>query len=121
MKRKAIKVEYRKDSDSFPDWLKYEITVLNEDGTKEIIPAYGKDLQDALSRIVHDERVDKIQKGASMIPNLVWIVIFFTYISLLSIYSINIDKPWLIPVGLFGVIIFILSMNGILSSKRNRI
>ena len=57
MKRKAIDVKYRKDSESFPDYLKYEVTVLNEDGTTEVIPAYGKDLQDALSDVVDDEMV----------------------------------------------------------------
>ena len=49
MKQKVINVSYRKDSNKFEDWMKYEIEILNEDGSKELIPAYGKDLQDALS------------------------------------------------------------------------
>ena len=49
MKQKVIDVKYRKGSETFPDWLKYEVTILNEDGTTDLIPAYGKDLQDALS------------------------------------------------------------------------
>ena len=35
MKQKAIDVKYRKTSESFPDYLKYEITVL---GITEIVP-----------------------------------------------------------------------------------
>ena len=42
MKKKAIHVEYRKTSESFPDWMKYEVTILQEDGKTVKVPAYGK-------------------------------------------------------------------------------
>jgi hypothetical protein len=80
MKQKVINVEYRKDSSTFPDWMKYEVTILNEDGTTQLIPAYGKDLQDALSRVVHDQKVEKIEKRTKRIPDLVWVVLWFGYI-----------------------------------------
>ena len=84
MKQKVISVEYRKDSNTFPDWMKYEVTILNEDGTTQVIPAYGKDLQDALSRVVHDKKVEKIEKKTKRIPDLVWVVLWFGYILGLS-------------------------------------
>ena len=77
MKKKAINVEYRKDSNTFPDWMKYEITILNEDGTTEKIPAYGKDLQDALSRVVHDFKVEKIEPKVKRVPSIVWAILWF--------------------------------------------
>ena len=80
MKQKVINVTYRKDSNTFPDWMKFEVTILNEDGTTQSIPAYGKDLQDALSRVVHDKKVEKIEKKAKRIPDLVWAVLWFGYI-----------------------------------------
>jgi hypothetical protein len=80
MKRKVLNVTYRKDSDTFNDWMKYEIEILNEDSSTEKIPAYGKDLQDALSRVVHDSRVQKIQKRTKRIPDLVWVILWFGYI-----------------------------------------
>ena len=73
MKKKVINVTYRKDSETFPNWMKYEVTLLNEDGTQETIPAYGKDLQDALSRVVHDDRVVQVSKVVSKIPIAVWV------------------------------------------------
>ena len=73
-------VTYRKDSETFPKWMKYEIEILNEDGTTETIPAYGKDLQDALSRVKHDMVVEKVEKRAKRIPDLVWVVLWFGYI-----------------------------------------
>ena len=80
MKQKVINATYRKDSETFPDWLKYEVELLNEDGSVDTIPAYGKDLQDALSRVVHDKRVDQVEKQAKRIPDIVWVILWFGYI-----------------------------------------
>lgn len=80
MKQKVINVTYRKDSKTFPDWLKYEVELLNEDGSTAKIPAYGKDLQDALSRVVHDQRADRVEKQARRIPDIVWVILWFGYI-----------------------------------------
>lgn len=79
-KRKAIHAELRKESQTFDGWLKYEVTIKNEDDSLEKVPAYGKDLQDALSRVVHDERVEKIEKQAKRIPEIVWVILWFGYI-----------------------------------------
>lgn len=89
MKQKVINVEYRKDSNTFPEWMKYEVTMLNEDGTTHKIPAYGKDLQDALSRVVHDKRVKQVEKRTKRIPDLVWIVLWFGYVLALADYSMT--------------------------------
>lgn len=119
MRKKAIRVEYRKDSESFPKWLKYEITVLNEDGTTEKIPAYGKDLQDALSRVVHDERVEKIQTKTSLIPWWIWSIFYFTYMSTISILSVEKNSPEILIFGLFGTIFFIVGFSRLMT-KRNK-
>lgn len=80
MKAKVIKVTYRKDSETFPQWLKYEVTLLHQDGTTQTIPAYGKDLQDALSRVVHDKKVIEIEKRVKRIPEIIWVILWFGYI-----------------------------------------
>ena len=80
MKRKAIHAQLRKESQTFDGWLKYEVTIQNEDGSIEKVPAYGKDLQDALSRVVHDEKVIKLERRTKRIPDLVWVVLWFGYI-----------------------------------------
>ena len=89
MKQKVINAEYRKDSNTFPEWMKYEVTILNEDGTTQKIPAYGKDLQDALSRVVHDKRVKQVEKRTKRIPDLVWIALWFGYVLALADYSMT--------------------------------
>tara|TARA_R110000803_G_scaffold138679_2_gene205472 strand:- start:7836 stop:8219 length:384 start_codon:yes stop_codon:yes gene_type:complete len=90
MKQKAIHAEYRNTSESFPEWLKYEVTLLNEDGTTVKVPAYGKDLQDALSRVVHDSRVQKLEKTfIRKLPINLWVVTWFLGLSLVlsNVYS----------------------------------
>lgn len=79
MKKKAIHAELRKESQTFDGWLKYEVTIQNEDGSTERVPAYGKDLQDALSRVVHDEKVVRMERRTKRIPDLVWLVLWFGY------------------------------------------
>jgi vacuolar-type H+-ATPase subunit I/STV1 len=89
MKRKAIHAELRKESKTFNGWLKYEVTIQNEDGSVEKVPAYGKDLQDALSRVVHDEKVVKLEKKTKRIPDLVWVVLWFGYILGLANFAMS--------------------------------
>ena len=93
MKQKVINATYRKDSNTFPDWMKYEFELLNEDGTTVKIPAYGKDLQDALSRVVHDKKVSKIEKKViSKIPENGWVLAWFLGMALMtSILYYNIE------------------------------
>ena len=61
-KTKAIHAELRKESVSFDGWLKYEVTIEHSNGEVEKVPAYGKDLQDALSRVAHDKKIEKLTK-----------------------------------------------------------
>lgn len=79
MKQKVINATYRKDSQTFPEWMKYEVELLGEDGSVQKIPAYGKDLQDALSRVVHDKTVEKIEQKTKRIPEIIWIALWFGY------------------------------------------
>jgi hypothetical protein len=110
MKRKVLNVTYRKDSMTFDDWMKYEIEILNEDGSIEKIPAYGKDLQDALSRVVHDSKVEKLEKKAKRIPDIVWIVLWFGYILGWTMLTYEVS-----PYGKFNGVYFILGI-GLITS-----
>ena len=100
MKQKVIDVSYRKDSDAFPDWMKYEITLLNEDGSEEKIPAYGKDLQDSLSRVVHDQKVERVEKKMERAPGWVWLVTWISYMGAVSSLAIEYSSPRILTGGL---------------------
>lgn len=114
MKQKVIDVKYRKDSTKFPTWMKYEITLLNEDGSTERIPAYGKDLQDALSRVVHDNKVVKVSKQANKFPWWGWALVWFMYIGGLATitrYSHTDDSGWIFIVGMLVPMVVVTLLN----------
>jgi hypothetical protein len=100
MKQKVIDVRYRKDSNAFPDWMKYEITILNEDGTEEKIPAYGKDLQDALERVVHDKRVETVEKTVEKAPSWIWLLTWISYMGTTATLAVTYNSPLIFASGL---------------------
>jgi hypothetical protein len=111
MKAKVIDVHYRKDSESFPQWMKYEITLLYEDGTTEKIPAYGRDLQDALQRVVHDHKVEKISEKIEKVPLAVWLLLWFSYMGIIvSAYTIT-GNHWVVLGGVLGIGAVVASLN----------
>jgi hypothetical protein len=111
MKAKVIDVKYRKDSKSFPNWMRYEITLLYENGKTEKIPAYGKDLQDALGRVVHDQKVNKISKRFERIPLYIWLILWFSYLGVIvGIHSIT-NNHWVFIGGIIGIGVLLASLN----------
>ena len=76
-KAKVLNATLRKESKTFNGYFKYEVEIENEDFTTEKVPAYGKDLQDALSRVVHDRRAEKILPVVKKIPEIVWVIAWF--------------------------------------------
>ena len=64
-KRKAIDCKLVGPRNSNPGYFKYEVTIKEKDGNIYSQPAYGKDMQDAISRLIWNERVDKVSTKAS--------------------------------------------------------
>jgi hypothetical protein len=118
MKAKVIKVDYRKESESFPDWMKYEITLLNEDGSEELIPAYGKDLQHALSRVVKSRKADRIKSKTNKIPQEVWILLTFLYVTMVSIPANLTKNPMWVILGLAGMAALLFGFKLYLTNKK---
>lgn len=100
MKQKIVNVSYRKDSITFPEWLKYEITILNEDGSEDLIPAYGKDLEDAISRVKHDKKVEIMEGRIEKAPGWVWLVTWLSYMGTISSLAVEYSSPLILTCGL---------------------
>ena len=88
-KAKAIHAELRKGSITFDGWLKYEVTIQHPDGKQEKVPAYGKDLQDALSRVVHDKKVERVVKTKLPLLTVIFVVTLIT--SAFAAIALNTD------------------------------
>jgi hypothetical protein len=76
MKRRAIECKIVERSKSNPGYCKYMITIAEMDGTIHKQPAYGKDMQGALSRLINKERTSKVERntGAGMMF-IAWMIV----------------------------------------------
>jgi len=61
-RRIATECKKIRRSKSNPGYFKYEVTIQEKDGTIDTHPAYGKDMQGALSRLLKKEITTKIER-----------------------------------------------------------
>tara|TARA_R110000868_G_scaffold94475_4_gene260654 strand:+ start:929 stop:1297 length:369 start_codon:yes stop_codon:yes gene_type:complete len=104
MKKRVIHAELSKAS---AEWLTYEVTIQNEKGEVEKIPAYGKDLQHALSRVVHDDRVKKVKPIVDKVPQELWVILWFIGIGAITVSALSHQKQlgdWVSVVYISGVV-----------------
>jgi len=77
-RRRAIDCKLIARSKNNPGYCKYMITIAELDGTIHKQPAYGKDMQDALSRLMNQELTVKVEKKIEKNPFiffLAWMVV----------------------------------------------
>jgi len=72
-RRRAIDCELLEKSKTHKGYCKYMITIAEKDGTIHKQPAYGTDMQDALSRLINTERTVKVEKKLERNPLLFFI------------------------------------------------
>ena len=108
-RRKAIDCTLIRASESNPGYFKYIITIQDTKGNITKQPAYGVDMQDAISRLVWNERTEKVTKVTNK-PNTLNLIAILVALVLVvpSSFSIYLDSPY--PV--LGAIIVILSAFG---------
>ena len=61
-RRKAVDCKLVRKSKSNPGYFKYEVTIEEKDGAIHKEPAYGKDMQSALSRLIKKEMTNKFER-----------------------------------------------------------
>ena len=61
LRRRAIECTLVRKSNSNPGYFKYEVTIKEKDGSIDTHPAYGKDMQSALSRLLKREITTKFE------------------------------------------------------------
>jgi len=77
-RRRALECKLVEKSKSNPGYLKYMITIGEKDGTVHTQPAYGKDMQNALSRLLKIELTSKVERKLETNTGLVflsWLVV----------------------------------------------
>ena len=107
--RKALDCKLVGQSDIDSKYFKYEVTIQEADGSVYKAPAFGRDMQDALSRLVWNERTDAVTKYADNRPwmQTVPILSLFCVLGVFAIQSKTHNNPIWILIGLatIGVIV----------------
>jgi len=106
-RRRAIDCKILKKSTTHTNYYKYEITVAETDGTKTIHPVYGKDMQNALKRLMNQEKTSKVERKLETNTGLV----FLSWLVLMGTPALFIDasSPWFLAY-VFGVIIVLVTI-----------
>ena len=103
-RRRAIDCRLVEKSKTSPGFIKYEITIAEKDGTVHKEPAYGKDMQDAISRLINTERTYKIEKRVMKYPS----IFFVAWLFLMGWPALMIDipsNPWYLAYSFGGILV----------------
>tara|TARA_B100000902_G_scaffold389425_1_gene436560 strand:- start:2655 stop:3050 length:396 start_codon:yes stop_codon:yes gene_type:complete len=109
-RRRAIVCRMIRKSKSNPEYFRYEIVVGETDGTITKHPAYGLDMQDAVSRLLRKERTDKFEKKMERNP-FIFFLIWMAVMSVPVIFGDMHDTPWFI-LYLFGAFTAMFALAG---------
>ena len=77
-RRRALNCTLIEKSNSHPGYFKYDVTIGEKDGTIHQQPAYGKDMQSALSRLIKKELTVKVEKKLETNTGLIflsWLIV----------------------------------------------
>lgn len=110
-KRIVIDAKLRMESESYPGFLKYELTVKEEDGSVVKIPVYGRDLQHALSRVVVARKVEKVTKKMERIPSWLYLTGFGTYMFVVALMTVKLSSTLIAVIGLIAPMLTALLLN----------
>jgi hypothetical protein len=105
-RRRALECLLVEKSKNNPGYLKYMVTIGEKDGTKHTQPVYGKDMQDALSRLINTERTVKVEKKLENNTGL----IFMTWLAVMGAPAIFFgaqDTPWYLAYTFGGIMLLV--------------
>ena len=107
-RRRAVHAELVRESKDNPGYYRYNITIREEDGMEHVVPAYGKDMEDAINRLVWNERVGKVTDNKFY--HVLLLFVAFTVLTLSSVIALINQKPLWVVIGIVGFILIGLIM-----------
>jgi hypothetical protein len=107
-RRRALDCKLVEKSKSNPGYLKYMVTIGEKNGDTHTQPAYGKDMQDALSRLIHKERLGRVEKKFDDGKGAGWVFLIWVGMMVTPMYFMEkTGSPFYILYGFLGVGIII--------------
>ena len=110
-RRRAIHCDLIEPSKTSPGYFKYQVSIKEKDGSVNVVPAYGKDMQDAIERLIWNERVDSVTEKKATLPILVTLCL--GVVALSGVLSAISNQPIWIVAGLSLVLFAALGINRI--------
>ena len=104
-RRRALNCTLVEKSISHPEYFKYDVTIGEKDGTVHTEPAYGKDMQDALSRLINKERTVKVERKIE--NNTGWIFLIWLLVMGTPAFFTDTSSPWFLAYT-FGSVLVLL-------------
>ena len=101
-RRRAIDCKLERTSSSNPGYFKYNVTIREKDGTVHTEPCYGKDMQDALSRLINTERTQIVEKKVMNNP-LLFFLLWITLMAWPVLLTQTHNTPWFVLYMFGGV------------------
>jgi len=108
-RRRAIHCQLLEPSKTSPGYYKYQITIRELDGTEYIVPVYGKDMQDAIERLLWNERVDNVLEKKVTMP--IFVGLGLVIIGLGGALSALQDNPLWIAGSIGTVVVAAIAVN----------
>lgn len=112
-RRRAVHAELIRESKDNPGYFRYNITIREKDGTKHVVPAYGVDMEDAIERLVWNERVDKVTKRKGIMPTFA--VFLLGVVGASGAIGASTNKPLWVLGGL-GFCVVVLSISSLIDN-----
>ena len=119
-RRKAIDCKLIEESKSNPGYFKYMVTIQSLDGSISKHPAYGKDMQNAIKRLVLAENADMVVKVVERRQQFLVMALFAICIVLPIVggYNSTENKTWWTILPLFVILMSFL-IAGLLDKFRS--
>ena len=106
-RRRAIDCKLVAKSKANPGYCKYMITIAELDGTIHKQPAYGKDMQGALSRLMNTERTVKVEKKLE--NNTGFIFLIWLVLMGVPAFFVEHHTPWFLVYTMGTLLVLILT------------
>jgi len=105
-RRRALECTFVEKSKNNPGYLKYLVTIGEKDGTKHTQPVYGKDMQDALSRLINQERTVKVERKLE--NNTGFIFLIWLVLMGVPAFFVKHHTPWFLVYTMGTLLVLIL-------------
>jgi hypothetical protein len=106
-RRRALECKLLKKSKSYEGYYKYMVTIGEKDGTIHKQPAYGRDMQGALSRLLNKERTVKVERKLE--SNTGWIFLVWLIVMGTPAVLLDTQTPWFL-VYIFGAVVVLITV-----------